>query len=65
MKLRPLTEEEHAALAAYARKHGRKWKATLRNAWMGSPPHDDAGTLRTLRNIHGPTWLETYRLPRT
>lgn len=62
-KLSPLTPEQVDALRRYAKKHGRTWKSKLRDAWMGMPPHDDAGTLRGLRNSHGPTWLDRFRLP--
>lgn len=58
-----LTQDEIAALLAYAAKHGRTWKATLRRAWMGGPPYDDTGILRRLRNTRGPSWLDRYRLP--
>jgi hypothetical protein len=62
-KLRALTDDEIRALRAYAAKHGRRWKSVLQGAWMGHAPYDDAGTLRSLRNSHGPSWLVTYRLP--
>lgn len=64
-KLRPLDPEEKQALQAYAAKHGRRWKSTLNRVWMGEAPRDDAGTLRRLRNSHGPSWLQSYRLPKT
>ncbi|WP_457578172.1 hypothetical protein [Ensifer adhaerens] len=62
--LPPLTKEEEQALQAYAIRHGRRWKSVLNHVWMGGPPHDDAGTLRRLRNSHGPSWLLSYRLPK-
>ncbi|AIC29695.1 hypothetical protein IE4771_PA00189 (plasmid) [Rhizobium etli bv. mimosae str. IE4771] len=62
--LPPLTLEQEAALQAYAARHGRRWRSILNNAWMGGPPHDDGGLLRGLRNSHGPTWLQSYRLPK-
>lgn len=61
-RLPPLTAEQEAALQAYAVRHGRRWKSILNNAWMGGAPHDDGGILRGLRNTHGPTWLQSYRL---
>ncbi|AUX79315.1 hypothetical protein [Sinorhizobium fredii] len=64
-RLPPLTAEQEQALQAYAAKHGRRWKSVLNHVWMGGPPHDDTGTLRGLRNSHGPTWLQSYRLPKT
>ncbi|TCN28624.1 hypothetical protein [Sinorhizobium americanum] len=60
--LPPLTPEQEVALQAYAARHGRRWKSILNNAWMGGPPYDDGGLLRGLRNSHGPTWLQSYRL---
>lgn len=62
--LPPLTPEQEAALQAYAARHGRRWKSVLSNAWMGGPPYDDGGLLRGLRNSHGPTWFQSYRLPK-
>ncbi|MBP1886584.1 hypothetical protein [Sinorhizobium mexicanum] len=63
-KLPPLTEEEEQVIQAYAAKHGRRWKSILNRVWMGGPPYDDGGTLRRLRNSHGPSWLHAYRLPK-
>ncbi|AGS25188.1 hypothetical protein [Rhizobium etli] len=60
----PLTADQQAALQANAARHGRRWKSILSNAWMGGPQHDDGGLLRGLRNSHGPTWLQSYRLPK-
>lgn len=62
--LPPLDLEQEAALHAYAAKHGRRWKSILNNVWMGGAPYDDGGILRRLRNSHGPTWLQSYRLPK-
>lgn len=53
-----------AALQAYAARHGRRWKSILSNVWMGGAPYDDGGILRRLRNTHGPSWLQRYRLPK-
>ncbi len=63
-RLPVLSTEQEAALLAYAARHGRRWKSILNNVWMGGPPHDDGGILRGLRNTHGPTWLQSYRLPK-
>lgn len=63
-KLPPLTAEEEQVLQAYAAKHGRRWKSVLNHVWMGGAPYDDGGTLRRLRNSHGPSWLHSYRLPK-
>ena len=59
----PLTADEMDALRRYAAKHGRRWKSVLQEAWLGHPPYDDTGTLRTLRNTHGPSWLIKFKLP--
>jgi hypothetical protein len=73
--IRELTEEEAAAVAAFAKEHGRTWKNTLRDiywynarTWRETP--DDNGNrgamLHHLRN--DPRWsfegLEAYRLPK-
>lgn len=63
-KLPPLTVEEEQVIQAYAAKHGRGWKSVLNHVWMGGAPYDDGGTLRRLRNSHGPSWLQSYRLPK-
>jgi len=62
--LPPLTEEEVNALQDYAARHGRSWKRILNNVWMGEAPYDDRPILRRLRNTHGPSWLDRYRLPK-
>lgn len=58
------TAEQEATLQAYAARHGRRWKSILNNVWMGGAPYDDGGTLRGPRNSHGPSWLQSYRLPK-
>jgi len=63
-KLSPLTGQEEAALQDYAARHGRSCKGILNCGWMGEPPCDDGQVLRKLRNTHGPTWLDRYRLPK-
>ncbi|MCD2180334.1 hypothetical protein [Rhizobium sp. C1] len=63
-KLPPLTEDEVQVIQAYAAKHGRRWKSVLNHVWTGGAPYDDGGTLRRLRNSHGPSWLHSYRLPK-
>ena len=64
-RLPALSTDQKAAILAYAVKRGRRWKSILSNVWMGEPPHDDGGILRGLRNTHGSTWLQSYRLPKT
>lgn len=62
--VQPLPPGAVEAMQAYAKRHGRRWKSMLREAWMGRPPHDDGGVLRELRNTHGADWLKAYRLPK-
>ncbi len=62
-RLPPLTAEQKTGLQAYAVRHGRRWKS-IHNVWMGGALYDDGGTLRGLRNTHGPSWLQSYRLPK-
>jgi hypothetical protein len=59
-----LDAEQVAALQAYAARQGQRWKSILNNVWMGGAPYDDGGILRRLRNTHGPSWLQRYRLPK-
>ena len=60
-KLRPLTQTEHDVIRAYAREHGRYWKASLRDDWMNART---TGIMQALRNSHGPSWLVSFSLPR-
>lgn len=61
----PQTPEEFKAVEAYAARHGRAWKSRLREAWMsGGNEEGTGGVLRTLRNTHGPRWLEQFRFNR-
>lgn len=57
--LRPLTNEEHAAVLEYALAHGTNWKDELNGDWMNART---TGTLQALRNSHGPSWLAEYSL---
>ena len=59
-----LNDDQEAAVRDYSVRHGRRWKSILGDVWMGGPPYDDGGILRGLRNTHGPTWLQSYRLPK-
>ncbi len=64
------TDEQMAAIERFAKLNGRKWKTVLWSAWMnGSYRHviaqkDDDALLQQVRNQFGPTWLETFRLPK-
>ena len=57
--LRPLTNEEHAAVQAYALEHDRNWKSALRDDWMNAKT---TGILQALHNSHGPSWLAEYSI---
>ncbi|MCW8059357.1 hypothetical protein [Agrobacterium tumefaciens] len=59
-----LTDQEVKALQHYAARHDRSWKRILNTVWMGEGRCDDDQILRKLRNTHGPTWLDRYRLPK-
>jgi hypothetical protein len=54
-----LTNEEFDALANYAAKHGRYWKAKLRDAWMNA---SEPGILQHLRNTWGPAGLAAFKV---
>ena len=56
-----LEPQQQAALAAFAAVHGRYWKTELRRLWERAEAEPD---LHRLRNTHGPTWLDRYRLPK-
>ena len=55
------------AIAAFAKKHGRQWKSELNNAWLNGDDarEPDGHLLRQVRNQLGPSWLQSYRLPKT
>lgn len=57
-----LTPEELAAVQAYAADTGPRWKIRLRNDWEAACVEP---VLQHLRNTHGPSWLSTFRLPKT
>lgn len=60
-KLRPPTQADHEVIRAYAREHGRYWRASLRDDWMNART---TGVMQALRNSHGPSWLVSYSLTR-
>jgi hypothetical protein len=60
--MKELTPEQLAAVAAFARLHGRRWKLHLRQQWEWARA---TPILHGLRNSHGPAWLATYRLNAT
>jgi len=56
-----LSQEETAALEAYAAKHGRAWKSNLRAEWERSAA---GNVLQGLRNASyfGPSGLIAFRI---
>lgn len=58
----PLTATELTSLREYAATHGARWKAALREDWMGARA---VGPLQALRNTRGPRWLLDFRLEAT
>jgi hypothetical protein len=57
----PLTEEQLAAVQAYAVENGRRWKNSLLLDWYHARR---PGHLHALRNSHGPSWLYAFKLPK-
>ena len=62
--MKDLREDQSAALAAYAREHGRCWKRDLLADWMSGrdADHPEGHLLRQVRNTFGPSWLKTFKL---
>ena len=56
--------DQLAAVAAYAARHGRTWRAALATAWSTGrdAAEPDGHLLRQVRNSHGPAWLATVTL---
>jgi hypothetical protein len=54
-----------SALQAWARLHGRTWKAELRQAWETGNYRGFAAYpyLQQVRNSCGPSWLTRFKLP--
>ena len=57
-----LSQDTAAALVAYAREHGRTWKAKLGEDWLYARL---TGPLQALRNSHGPAFLTMVRIDKT
>ncbi len=55
-----LAPEQAAAIVAYAKREGPRWKAALNAAWERSV---EPGALQQIRNAFGPSWLTRFRLP--
>lgn len=59
--LNRLSTDERAALFAYKRSHGARWKSALARDWQSS----SAGpVLQRVRNRLGPAWLKSLRIPK-
>ena len=56
--------DQLAAVAAYAARHGRTWRAALATAWSTGRDAAEPGghLLRQVRNTYGPAWLATVTL---
>lgn len=59
METKRLTTDQHAALTAFALKHGEGWKERLNRAWIDGTA---GAILQPLCVSHGLSWLEAYRL---
>ena len=62
-----LSGDQLAAVKTFASKHGRNWKAALRQSWETgrypfAPTAKESALLQQLRNEHGPRWLNSFRL---
>ena len=59
-----LTEEQLAAVIAFAEKYGAGWKTILSNAWLAGRDAAEPGGcyLRQIRNALGPRWLKSFEL---
>jgi hypothetical protein len=53
-----------AAVAAFATRHGRSWRAELAAAWLSGRDANepDGHLLRQVRNRFGPRWLRDVTL---
>lgn len=59
------TTEQLIAIRKYARIEGKRWKASLRQAWMTGDygVHGDVSPLlQQVRNSFGPSWLVKFKL---
>ena len=64
-KIKPSpSPDQLAAVAAYAARRGRTWRAELAAAWSTGrdTAEPDGHLLRQVRNTYGPTWLATVTL---
>jgi hypothetical protein len=66
MSAAALTAEQEAAVAGFAKLHGRQWKAALTERWLSGWGRDSSSYvphLQRIRNTLGPRWLDRYKLP--
>jgi YD repeat-containing protein len=58
------TADQVAAVAAFATRHGRSWRAELAAAWLSGRDANepDGHLLRQVRNRFGPRWLRDVTL---
>jgi hypothetical protein len=65
MTTNELTVTQFEALRAYAKKHGRMWKSSLRAEWENG--RNMIAELQQVRNVFGPSWLVRFSFssPRT
>lgn len=59
-----LTDKQHTALCAFAKRNGRDWKWALSTIWTNGlyDSYDDAPSLQQIRNNLGPAWLVNFKL---
>lgn len=69
---RSLSEEQLAALRAFALANGPQWKSKLNAAWSTGryddyPGTGEYGALQQVRNAFGPSWLVrfSFKNPKT
>lgn len=53
--------DQLAALQQYATIHGRRWKSDLGDLWQSGRAN---AVLQSVRNEFGPSWLESFKLPK-
>jgi len=61
--LRPLTPEEEAQLSAFAVVRGAQWRVVLCAYWYRGEPVPGYPLIYGLRNSHGFSWLNMWRVP--
>ena len=66
MKRKQPTLPQLDVIHAYANKHGRNWKSRLRDSWENGIYFDEGNSnvLQTIRNEFGPSWLNSFRIPK-